>query len=94
MDKKEIFEELRSNVLKEIQSRDFSREQITDLIEKSINKFISLYENYGCNYEPIVEYITEKKIEMKSVVDNVCDERKGEILQQMDFILKKIQENE
>ena len=91
MDKKEIFEELRRNVLKEIQGRDLSREQIMILIEKDIDKVIKVYESYGCNYKPIEEYLTAKKAEMKSIVDSTCDERKGEMLQQMDFILKKIQ---
>ena len=39
MNKQEIFEELRKNVLKQVQGNNYTNQQIMTLIEKSFNNF-------------------------------------------------------
>lgn len=91
MEKKEILDEFKNNVIYLIQQDETTSEQVVQYLKERVTELENLFESHGVNILTINDYMEEefKFIAMKAAA--ICQERTDNITEQIAIIIDKIQ---
>lgn len=90
MNKQEIIEEFRATVLREIEQDYTTEEEIVNVVVEKFNTLRDIFAQNGVNPQIIDEYMDGNLSMIKAQIRGLYDTRKADILDQVDFIIKKI----
>ena len=91
MEKQEIVNSLRSEILNVIQTEKYAYEQIDDLVDRCFDNLIKVYEMYNVSIKAINSYSDENKEIVKQDLKKLCDGRKEIEYAHVNAIINKIQ---
>lgn len=91
MNKEELMEEFKGNVLRKVQYRDAIPEEVNEIVNRSIKNILELYERYGCSNPTIEEYVDGTVREVNEVMSRSSDDRKNNQFVQIQSILSRMQ---
>lgn len=91
MEKQEMFEELKGNVLRKVNNREAIPEEIKGIVERSFEELLELYRYSGCDNESIKQYIEATKYEVNSEINKIGENRKNIQFQEFQYIMNRMQ---
>lgn len=91
MNKEELIEEFKKNVLSKIQYRDAIPEKVNEIVNNSIQNILEVYERYSCSNLSIEEYIDGTLKKMNAVMETTSDDRRNSQFKQFQYILSRMQ---
>lgn len=90
MNKEELMEEFKGNVLRKIQYRESIPEEVNEIVNRSIKNILDLYERYGCSNSTIEEYVDGSIKEVNAIIIRTSDDRKNSQFEQFQGILSRM----